>query len=65
MRSSDGGGRLDEAARAVALPGAIRAIDFDDIVYSPSLGRVLGPARESGLYVIDPRNDPARRTASA
>jgi hypothetical protein len=59
--ASDAGGRLDSAARIVALPGAARGIDFDDIVYSARLGRVLVPARASGLYSIDPRTDHAAR----
>jgi len=40
-------------ARVVDLPGAQGAIDFDDIVYSPRLRRVIVPARRSGLFVVD------------
>jgi hypothetical protein len=39
----------------------VRAINFDDIVHSPGLGRVIVPARESGLYLIDPGSDQAER----
>jgi len=53
--------RLDPAARVVGLPGAATEIDFDDIVYSKRLDRVLVPARESGLYVIDPQSGNAKR----
>ncbi|WP_219420735.1 hypothetical protein, partial [Pseudonocardia nigra] len=41
-------------ARVVELPGAAGQIDFDDLVYSPRLQRVLVPARDSGLYLVDP-----------
>jgi hypothetical protein len=53
--------RLDPAARVVELPGAASEIDFDDIVYSKRLDRVLVPARQSGLYVVDPRSGIAER----
>ena len=53
--------RVDPAADVVALPGAMRGIDFDDIVYSERLARVLVPARRSGLYLIDPASDEAER----
>src|SRR3954452_24781934 len=59
--ASGGADGLDPAAHAVALPGAPRGIDFGDIAYSRRLGRVLVPARQSGLYVIDPRGDEVRR----
>ena len=59
---SDGDrGRVDPSARIVELPGAAGVIDFDDIVYSRELGRVLIPARQSGLYLLDPSNSTARR----
>jgi hypothetical protein len=35
-------------ARVIELPGAADGTDFDDIVYSPALQRVLVPARERG-----------------
>jgi len=49
------------SARAVDLPGAEDTIDFDDIVYSATLGRVIVPAGRSGLYLIDPRTSDAQR----
>jgi len=48
-------------ARVVDLPGAEDAIDFDDIVYSSRLRRIIVPARRSGLYLIDPRTVDAAR----
>jgi len=34
---------VDPSASVVSLPGAMRQIDFDDIVYSERLSRVLVP----------------------
>ena len=48
-------------AHVVELPGAQAAIDFDDILYSSRLNRVIVPARRSGLYLIDPRTGAATR----
>ena len=48
-------------ARVVELPGAQGAIDFDDIVYSRRLRRVMVPARRSGLYLVDPGSGAATR----
>jgi DNA-binding beta-propeller fold protein YncE len=48
-------------AHVVELPGAQEAIDFDDILYSSRLSRVIVPARRSGLYLIDPRIGAATR----
>jgi hypothetical protein len=45
---------LPAQARVVELPGAASDIDFDDIVYSARLQRVLVPARDSGLYLVYP-----------
>lgn len=45
--------RGDVARHVVELPGAERQIDFDDIVYSEELRRVLVPARQSGLYLAN------------
>lgn len=45
----------------VELPGATGKIDFDDIVYSSRLQRVLVPARESGLYLVEPDTGTATR----
>jgi hypothetical protein len=50
-----------KGATVVDLPGAKAPIDFDDIVYSSRLDRVLVPARESGLYTIDPNTGTATR----
>ncbi len=52
---------LPAEARVVELPGAAGQIDFDDLVYSPRLQRVLVPARDSGLYLIDPDTATASR----
>ena len=59
--SDQEGSRVDPSARVIDLPGAAQEIDFDDIVYSRRLGRILVPARQSGLYVIDPRSGAAKR----
>ncbi|MDP9419890.1 MAG: hypothetical protein M3P53_07060 [Actinomycetota bacterium] len=48
-------------ARVIELPGAADDIDFDDIVYSPALQRVLVPARESGLFLVEPDSGTATR----
>src|SRR2546423_2666411 len=47
--------------RVVELPGAADEIDFDDIVYSLRLQRVLVPARDSGLYLVEPDTATATR----
>jgi DNA-binding beta-propeller fold protein YncE len=47
--------------QVVELPGAEGAIDFDDIVYSSRLNRLIVPARRSGLYLADPRTGAATR----
>jgi hypothetical protein len=52
---------LDPAAQVIRLPGAAREIDFDDIVYSRQLGRIVVPARRSGVYLVDPRSGAAKR----
>jgi DNA-binding beta-propeller fold protein YncE len=54
-------GDVPREARVIELPGAADNIDFDDIVYSPALQRVLVPARESGLYLIEPDSGNATR----
>jgi len=51
----------DPFARVVSLPGAMRQIDFDDIVYPERLRRVLVPAHRSGLYLVDPTTSEAER----
>jgi len=43
-------------AKVIELPGVSGATDFDDIVYSPRLRRVLVPAVASGLDLIDPES---------
>jgi hypothetical protein len=43
------------AAKSIALPGGKGGIGFDDLMYSPSLHRVLVPAGRTGnLDLIDP-----------
>src|SRR5215211_5719717 len=60
--ASDGASLPGSPARVVDLPGAENAIDFDDIVYSSRLNRIIVPARRSGVYLIDPRSaDVTRR----
>jgi hypothetical protein len=59
--SGEGSSSVDPAASVVALPGAMREVDFDDIGYSERLGRVLVPARRSGLYLVDPASGEAER----
>jgi hypothetical protein len=54
-------GDVPPGARVIELPGAADDIDFDDIVYSPALQRVLVPARESGLYLVEPDSGNATR----
>lgn len=54
-------GNVSSEARPVELPGAAENIDFDDIVYSSQLRRILVPARESGLYLVEPDSGMARR----
>jgi hypothetical protein len=56
--SSDDTSLEGTTARVVDLPGAESAIDFDDIVHSARLRRIIVPARRSGLYLIDPRRRP-------
>ncbi len=45
---------VDPSAQVMELPGAAEEIDFDDVVYSADLGRVVVPARESGVYFLAP-----------
>src|SRR5215213_769507 len=52
---------VDPSARLVSLPGAMRKIDFDDVMFSERLGRVLVPARQSGPYLVDPASGKAER----
>jgi streptogramin lyase len=50
----DDPGRVDPSAEVVELPGAGNDIDFDDIAYSGTLDRMVVPARDDGLYLVDP-----------
>lgn len=59
------GTNIPAEARVVELPGAADEIDFDDIVYSPQLQRVLVPARESGLYLVEPDSGAATHLPAA
>ncbi len=45
---------VDPSAQVMELPGAAEEIDFDDVVYSADPGRVVVPARESGVYFLAP-----------
>jgi len=40
--------------KVIELPGAQRPTKFDDLTYSSRLRRVLVPALEAGLYLVDP-----------
>lgn len=53
--------RIDAAAEIVSLPGAGAPIDFDDAPYATRLQRVLVPARDSGVYLVDPAEGTATR----
>ena len=55
----------DPSAQAVELPGAGEDIDFDDVVYAADMGSVLVPAREDGLYLLDPETGRATDVASS
>jgi DNA-binding beta-propeller fold protein YncE len=57
----DDGGEVDPTATVVELPGAAAEIDFDDIAYSAELQRVLVPARDSGVYLVEPDTAEATR----
>lgn len=65
LLSSCGSGQNDVSGasgrRVVELPGAAGNVDFDDMVYSPRLERVLVPARERGLYLVEPDSSTATR----
>ena len=44
-----------EASSAVAIPGGTAGIGFDDLRFSPALGKVLAPAGRTGsVALIDP-----------
>ncbi len=52
-------GQVDASAQMVDLPGAADEIGFDDVAYSAELHRMLVPARESGVYLVDPSSGEA------
>jgi hypothetical protein len=58
---NDAGGEVDPTATVVELPGSSSDIDFDDIVYSAELQRVLVPAGNSGVYLVEPTTAEATR----
>ncbi len=57
----DAGGEVDPTATVVELPGPSGDIDFDDIAYSAELQRVLVPAGNSGVYLVEPTTAEATR----
>ena len=59
--SSGADEQVPPGALVVDLPGAAKQIDFDDIVYSQRLNRIIVPARGSGLYLVDPDSGEATR----
>jgi hypothetical protein len=52
---------IPPGGQLVTLPGAGENIDFDDLVYAADLRRMLVPAREHGLYLVDPDSGAATR----
>jgi DNA-binding beta-propeller fold protein YncE len=52
-------GQVDASAQVVNLPGAADEIGFDDVAYSAESHRILVPARESGVYFVDPSSGEA------
>lgn len=42
------------ADKVIDLPGAERPTEFDDLTYSSRLRRVLVPALDAGLYLVEP-----------
>lgn len=52
---------MDPTATVVELPGSSGDIDFDDIVYSAELQRVVVPAGDSGVYLVEPTTAEATR----
>lgn len=53
-------GRVDATAEVVELPGAGNDVDFDDIAYAPALDRMVLPARDEGLYLVEPDSGDAQ-----
>ncbi len=58
---SNNPGGVDPTAGVIQLSGTGDETDFDDITYSTKLARVLVPAREDGLYLVEPTSGKARR----
>ncbi len=54
-------GEIDASAKVFDLPGAEDGVNFDDVVYSEELHRILVPARDSGVYLVDPASGETRR----
>ncbi len=48
------GDKVDTSAEVVTLPASGDHIDFDDAAYTTDMQRVLIPARDSGVYLVDP-----------
>jgi outer membrane protein assembly factor BamB len=64
LAAACGSGSDEPEARpdmVVELPGAERPSDFDDLTYAPRLGRVLVPALDAGLYLIEPNTGEVTR----
>lgn len=59
--ASGGGEAQPGPDKVIDLPGAGRPTNFDDLTYSSRLGRVLVPALDSGLYLVDPESGEATR----
>jgi hypothetical protein len=60
--SGDGGGNIaSDSQPTVELPGADAPIEFDDLTYAPDLDWLLVPARDSGLYAVEPDTAKAHR----
>jgi DNA-binding beta-propeller fold protein YncE len=57
----DDAAEVDPTATVVELSGSSGDIDFDDIVYSAELRRVLVPAGNSGVYLVEPTTAEATR----
>src|SRR5438309_3791347 len=63
-RSPQGGGAVPVITPDASLPlagGA--AISFDDVFWSPGLAKIISPAGQGGLHIVDP--DSAADTAVA
>jgi hypothetical protein len=52
-------GQVDASTQVIDLPGAADEIGFDDVAYSAESHRILVPARESGVYFVDPSSGEA------